>query len=267
MPDHGQRIIIHSVLLALLVSFGFGLVCAGCAADDDVWIPPRDVPSPYYDPTCFSWEDGRCHYADFQGHEALTGVDVSEYQGDIDWQAVAEDGVRFAFIRIGYRGTTEGNLFADRTFEQNLAGAQGAGIACGAYFFSQATSVSEAEEEATFVLELLGGRALSYPVVYDLEVAQGTRVRGMDNQVATACAQAFCEAIRDGGYDVMVYGNRYDLARYDDGVLGTYDLWLAEYADCPSYDRRFALWQYTNEGTVAGIGFGVDLNLDLGSAR
>ncbi|MBQ9006607.1 MAG: glycoside hydrolase family 25 protein [Atopobiaceae bacterium] len=255
---HLRRTIVSLFVLAVCLGF------TACSGDDDVWIPPRGVPTPYYDQSYFSWEEGRCRYQVPQGSSGKTGVDVSEYQGSIDWYAVASDGIDFAFLRIGYRGTTEGNLFADQHFEENYASAQEAGIACGAYFFSQATNAAEAEEEASFVLELLGGRALDYPVVYDLEVASGTRVSGIDDDAATACAQAFCSTIQAAGYDVMVYGNYYDLMRYNDDVLSAYDLWLAEYADHPSYDRRFLIWQYSNEGTVAGIGSGVDLNLDLG---
>ena len=268
MPVSRKKVPSPLLLAAILsLSLAVSFVCLGCSRDDDVWIPPRDVPTPYYDPNYFVWEDGRCHYVDPQLGTGQTGIDVSEHQGDIDWQSVASDGIQFAFIRIGYRGTTEGNLFADQHFDQNYLEASDAGIACGAYFFSQATNVYEAEQEANFVLGLLDGRYLPYPVVYDLEVAQGTRVSGIDRETATACAQVFCEVIRNSGYDVMVYGNAYDLRRFDGQVLDSYDLWVAEYADYPSYADRFLIWQYTNEGTVAGIGSGVDLNLRLDEPR
>ncbi len=246
--------------LILLVSF-----CCACS-EDDVWIPPRDVPAPYYDTRFFSWNDGRCSYESGNRSSAKTGVDVSEYQGAIDWDAVAADGIDFAIVRIGYRGTTEGGLFTDPLFTQNVSKAQAAGIECGAYFFSQATTVEEALEEAAYVLDLLGGIGLEYPVVFDYEVGGSSRAANLSQQDATEIARAFCDAIRTGGYEAMLYGNRYDLQRFDLDSLSDLELWFAEYGSYPTYESKFVIWQYDNEGVVEGISSGVDLNLDLTSA-
>ena len=248
-----------------LIILGTLIATALCACGrEDVWEASSYVESsPYYDARYFTYEDGR--YA-FRSADAVgrTGVDVSEYQGSIDWEAAAYDGIDFAFVRIGYRGSTEGGLYADERFEENVQGAQAAGIDCGVYFFSQATSVAEAEEEAAFVLSLLAYRELEYPVVFDYEFGDGTRIAHLDRDTATACARAFCDAIKAGDYTPMLYGNAWDLDRLHMDELGDYELWLAEYDGPPVYAGRFAIWQYTANGSVAGFGSSVDLNLDLG---
>ena len=210
--------------------------------------------------------DGRIVYQGEQGETAKTGVDVSAYQEYIDWDAVAADGIRFALIRVGYRGTSEGAISQDDYFEYNLQAAHDAGIECGVYFFSQAVSVEEAQEEADFVLAVLGGASLEYPVAFDYELnAEGvsSRTTEVSSGEATAIAQAFCQRIEDGGYQAMLYGNAYDLDRFDLDALAGYDLWFAEYTSYPSARRAFAVWQYSSNGSVAGIDAAVDLNLDM----
>lgn len=222
--------------------------------------------NPYFDPSGFRQEGDRMVCEGAAG-AAATGVDVSAYQGDIDWQAVAADGIDFAMIRVGWRGNTDGYLHEDICFEQNWTGAREVGLPCGVYFYSQATTVDEAREEAAFARELLAGRTLEYPVVFDYEPNDGHRLYGIDGSTATACASAFCEVIQDGGYEPMVYGNRYDLQYLDISQLPDIRIWFAEYAAAPSYEEPFALWQYTSGGVVAGIGTPVDLDLDLSGMR
>ena len=180
------------------------------------------------------------------------------------------DGVDFAFVRVGNRGYTEGALYADTRYAENIDNATSAGLDVGAYFFSQAVSVEEAREEAEFVLRLLAGRYLALPVAYDHEpVADGAgRANNMDRETLTACARAFCERLEQGGYETMIYGNSGDMARYDRADLGGRPVWFAEYdAAEPHAQFDFAIWQYTNGGSVAGIGTAVDLNLLLPPAK
>ncbi len=192
------------------------------------------------------------------------GVDVSSHQGDIDWQAVADDGMDFAFVRLGNRGYTEGALYADELAGINLDGASAAGLETGAYFFSQAVTADEAREEAEFALRILDGRALDLPIVYDHEPvpdAEG-RANHMAGEELAACARAFCERIEQAGYQAMVYGNKQDIARFDGNSIGNRPVWFAEYdVAVPTGQFDFALWQYTNGGTVAGIDTAVDLNI------
>jgi GH25 family lysozyme M1 (1,4-beta-N-acetylmuramidase) len=252
-----KALVICMMALFLLLSL------SSCSDREDTWTHPDQGPSPYYERVCFEQEDGRSVYRRGPVVADKTGVDVSEYQGDIDWEAVASDGIDFVFIRIGNRGSTEGGLFVDERYDYNLTAAQAAGIECGVYFFSQAISVEEAQEEAAFVLELLGGRYLDYPVAFDYEVTSGSRIASIKSSEMTAIAQAFCSVIEAGGYRAMLYGNGYDLERFDNELRSSYGIWFAEYGDSPSYTARFPIWQYTNHGSVSGIASEVDLNLDL----
>lgn len=169
-------------------------------------------------------------------------------------------------IRIAWRGNTDGYLHEDICFEQNWAGTQEVGIPCGVYFFSQAVTVEEAREEAVFALDLLAGRELTCPVVFDYEANDGHRLAGIDRETATACARTFCDIISEGGYEPMIYGNRYDLQYLDISQLSDIPIWFAEYSQAPSFEEPFAMWQYTNSGSVAGIGTPADLNLSFSTA-
>lgn len=198
------------------------------------------------------------------------GIDVSSYQGDINWQLVREDGVEFAFLRIGFRGYgEEGNIRADDRFEANYEGAHNAGIDVGVYFYSQAISVEEAIEEAHFVLDKLNGRPLEYPIVFDWEtVYTGSeedvpRTEDVMPHTLTLSAIAFCETIRDAGYEAMIYTNkRQAVLKYDMRQLANYPVWLAQYNTTLSYIYDFDIWQY-GVGAVDGIEGDVDLNIAI----
>lgn len=196
------------------------------------------------------------------------GIDVSENNHWIDWNAVKNDGIDFVMIRLGYRGATEGDLYLDDSFEANLEGAKAAGVDCGVYFFSQATSVDEAVEEANYVLEHLNGTKLEYPIAFDSEEVavgeQGPRTSGLSNDEMTVIAEAFCNRVEQAGYSAMVYGNRYDMARYSYEHMEKRNLWWAEYdVSEPSAQIDVIMWQYSNGGEVAGIETYVDMNIDL----
>lgn len=224
-----------------------------------------------YDWTSLDRTNGRFSYVRDGRVVSRLGVDVSENQQLIDWAAVAGDGIEFAFIRLGYRGASEGGLYLDAYFQRNLEQARAAGIDCGVYFFSQATSPDEAREEARFVLEHLGGAALQYPVAFDSEeVALGagqSRTAGLSDAEMTAIAQAFFSEISAAGYKTMLYGNAQDLGRYDPELLAAFDIWWAEYGmPAPTARLDFTLWQYSNEGSVAGVPAAVDMDIDLSGA-
>ena len=209
-------------------------------------------------------QNGRFSYSENGVEKSQTGIDVSEMQGAIDWEQVASDGIQFAFVRAGYRGTTEGGLFADGRLSENLAGAADAGLQTGVYFYSQATSAEEAQEEADFVLDQLGGRKLDLPITFDHEKDTTVNARGnnVDRDTLTAAALAFCQRIEQAGYRSMVYGNKVDIARMNLDSLGDRPVWFAEYnALQPSGQLDFALWQYSNTGSIAGISTPVDMNL------
>ncbi len=199
------------------------------------------------------------------------GVDVSAHQKTIDWSAAAADGVGFAMIRLGYRGYAAGTLLTDPFFEANLTGAQGAGLDTGVYLYSAAVTVEEAQEEAQLVLDALNGRSLSYPVVFDWEVANATaRNANVDKATVTAMANAFCTMIKDAGYTPAVYFNQEHMTQYFDlSALGEWEVWFAQYRAALAGDLGVAptLWQYTSSGTVAGIEGKVDLDVSFRGSK
>lgn len=212
--------------------------------------------------------DGRwlCH-----GVPTVTGIDVSSHQGEIDWKAVAADGIGAAIIRVGFRGYQHGDINADASFRTNLAGARASGLPVGVYFFSQAVSEEEALEEAVFVLDALGGEPLELPIVFDWEPmdraftdgdAAQVRTVGKEDAV-TASALAFCDAVEAAGYQSMIYlNNDTGYFVYDIGQLQGRKLWYAAYHSTWSdYYYAHEGWQYTDHGTVAGIEGPVDLTL------
>lgn len=240
------------------VTFQFG---------DRTMTPLEGMPLNPYNRQGFSTdEQGRVVYEQ-DGKRAKMGIDVSAYQKEIDWQAVAADGIDFAILRLGYRGYTEGGLFLDQTFEQNISGALDAGLEVGVYFFSQAITPQEAEAEAAYVLNALEGYPVTYPVAFDWEpIAPGNNARtdSLSNDVLTQCAAAFCEKIKEAGLTPAVYFNQsLGYLRYDLRELTDYHLWLAEYDTEPDFYYHFDLWQYSHTGQVAGIQGDVDLDLDL----
>lgn len=189
------------------------------------------------------------------------GIDVSKWNGTIDWKAVKNSGVSYVIIRCGYRGSSTGALIEDPKFVSNIKGATAAGIKVGVYFFSQAVNRSEAVEEASMVLELIKKYTISYPVFLDVE-ASGGRADNIDKATRTDVIKAFCETIQNSGYTAGVYANKSWLTnKIDASQLGRYKIWLAQYASAPSYTGRYDMWQYKSTGKVSGISGDVDMNL------
>ena len=247
-------------LISILLSGALVLSLAGCSLRGAVHKIEEEVSGPTVEvggqtvKVDESVEQSGFTAEDFQRDEAtgritclsrpaMTGVDVSSHQGDIDWAAVAGDGIEFAMLRVGSRGYSQGAIRTDANFEANLAGAQENGLQVGCYFFSQAVTA----------------------VVFDWEqiVEEDARTDGMDKAAVTACAAAFCEKIRAAGYRPCFYCNGVvGYLQYDVAQLTDYDAWYAEYdADWPSFAYAFDLWQYSKTGEVAGINGNADLDL------
>ncbi len=203
------------------------------------------------------------------GYRCETGVDVSVYQGNINWEKVKADGIDFAIIRVGGRGYgSEGKIYDDRLFQQNIEGAIAAGIPVGVYFFSQAITVEEASEEARYTLDRIRGYDITYPVVFDWEMIGGSTARTYElpTSTLTSAATAFCEMVEDAGYQPMVYFNaQCGYMKYDLSQLLSYPFWFAQYptTNYPNFYYHFDMWQYTDSGTVDGIPGRADLNLYL----
>lgn len=196
--------------------------------------------------------------------ESMTGIDVSRYQGNIDWEKVRDAGVEFAIIRVGGRSYgDDGEIYSDTNAYANYTGAREAGLKVGVYFFAQAISVEEAREEAQFVLDQIEDWELDMPVVYDWEyVSNQARTAQVSVETLTSCTQLFCQMVEDAGYEAMIYFSpTHSETRVDLEALMEYDFWLAMYSDRMTYPYRVNMWQYTDEGTVPGIEGPVDLNL------
>lgn len=192
------------------------------------------------------------------------GIDVSTHQGEIDWPQVKAAGVEFAMIRAGYRGYTGGAIYEDAQFRANLQGALDSGVRVGIYFFSQAVSVEEAEEEARTVLEWIEGYDITYPVVFDWEeiVHDEARTDAVEPETVTQCVKAFCTVVEEAGYTPMVYFNKnqgYEVMNLEE--LSDCEFWLAGYTEVPSFEYDFEMWQYSSAGSVPGIEGNVDLNI------
>lgn len=191
------------------------------------------------------------------------GIDVSKWQKDINWEKVANSGVKFAIIRCGYRGSSTGCLVEDPYFVKNIEGAKAAGIKVGVYFFTQATNTVEAVEEASMVATLCKNYELDYPVFIDTEGAGGRgRADGLDVQTRTDVCDAFCQTVEASGYTAGIYASRsWFYNNLEDARLQNYVLWDAEYRKEPIYKGDFKLWQYTSNGYIDGINTRVDLNI------
>ena len=215
-----------------------------------------------YSASDFIAQDGRITLRSGQG---IAGIDVSRYQGDIDWQKVADSGVKFAFIRVGYRTYGSGEITADPNAQANYRGAKAAGLKVGVYFFSQATTALEAMEEADWTLRSIDGWQLDLPVVYDWELpAPDARTKDVTSGQLTAYTRIFNRILKNNGYTVMLYFNRHHAGvRLDMHRLLDMPHWFAMYADEMTYPYDFAIWQYSQTGRVPGIQGDVDLNIML----
>lgn len=216
-----------------------------------------------YDGGDFRSSGGRVYY-DSDEYDVQYGIDVSFYQNDIDWNAVASDGIDFAIIRGGYRGCSEGEMFEDTRFREYIEGAKGAGLDVGLYFFSQAINEEEAREEARFLIALADEYGVDYPLIFDWEPLSYSysRTNNFDYSRLTKIAVAFCETIEDAGYVPMVYLNpSFAYLRYDLRGLDGIDIWLAHYTETTNYRYDFKMWQYGSSGSVSGIAGRVDMDI------
>lgn len=230
---------------------------------------PRPVPANPYDGGRYLLDENG--YLSYQGGWYARGVDVSAHQKEIDWSRVAAAGMNFAMIRAGYRGYTLGTITKDEYFDANMSGALANGMDVGVYFFSQALTPAEAEEEARVLLEWIKDYRVTYPIVFDWEEQdkENSRTRNTDGNTVTACALAFCRVIKEAGYTPMTYGSPRKI--YEGGLALEYlqdypAFWLAHYTKetvPTSFRYRYDIWQYSSTGRVDGIEGNVDLNIAL----
>lgn len=196
---------------------------------------------------------------------ALLGIDVSQHQGDIDWEQVKASDVKFAFIRVGYRGYVNGTIVKDERFDANIQGAIDSGIPVGVYFATKARNVREVKEEVEWIIEQIKPYEVSWPVVMDFEIQDETdRVSNLDIDTRTEIARTACDAIKAAGYTPMIYGYaEMFIAKLDYTKLEDCSKWFAQYMNAPHYPYAFQIWQASESGEIGGINGNVDINYSM----
>lgn len=230
------------------------------------FVPISDtIPARTYDPAGLVLNDrNEMEYRVNDTVESAKGIDLSRYQGEVDWALVAADGVDYAMIRVGIRGYGTGEIVLDDTLDANMMGATYEGIDVGAYFFTQAISEEEAIEEANAVIEALAPYNVTYPVAIDVEDVNDSQARtaNLTAEQRTDYVIAFCETLEAAGYTPMIYGN---LKTFCDMLemerLNDYEKWFAFYDSYVYFPYEISMWQYTDSGSVNGIEGNVDLNI------
>lgn len=205
------------------------------------------------------------HNSKFAGYKIVEGIDVSKYNQTINWTAVKKSGIDFAFVRTSYRGYGKAGTLADDPYAAvNMKNAAAAGVRVGAYIFSQAITVKEAQEEADYLLNSVKGYKITMPLVFDFEYFKGGRLEnaGLTRRKKTDICLAFCERVKAAGYTPLVYANKSMLTNdlYASEISSKYPVWLAHYTSSSDYKGDYSFWQYTEYGTVSGISGNVDKN-------
>ncbi len=217
-----------------------------------------------YDWSKLKWNGSFVTYDDGE-YTSMQGIDVSQHQEAIDWKKVADEGVEFAMIRVGYRGYQYGLIHEDEYFEANMQGAKANGLQVGVYFYSQAITVEEAWEEADYLIQKIKKYEIDLPVVFDMEesdTGENGRILSLSRSQKTEIAAAFLHRIRNAGYQPMIYNSSLLFAElFDIEYLQEFDTWVADYSSAPRYPYTFSIWQYTSDGTVDGIDGRTDMNL------
>lgn len=195
----------------------------------------------------------------------IYGIDISSENGEIDWNQVYQSGIRFVMLRAGFRGAFSGELITDDSFSKNAKEAYRAGLDVGAYFYSQAVNEKEAVEEASALLVLASQSRLSYPLCIRVDMAGGMgRADELDADTRTGIVNAFCQTIKNAGYDACFYATKNWLnTNLDTNRLDRNKIWLAEYRKIPTYEGYYDMWEYSCNGKVPGIDGNVNLNISF----
>ncbi len=289
-----KTIKLHFIITTILLAFGImcNCICVYAASDDPGTgrLSGESISSDFYDDT----EDANVtihhfgsrkikspytgvkytHQTRFDNRTILHGIDVSKWQGEIDWNKVKADGIDYAFIQVGFRGYGSSGILSDATkdpyFDTNMQNAIAAGVKVGVYVFSQAITEAEAVEEAEYILDAIGNYQISMPLVLDFEYASTDSGLGgrlykakLSKKKATNVCMAFCKEIAAAGFTPMVYANKSMLSDQINASTLTnagYRIWLANYTKNTSYKGVYDFWQYSEKGSVKGIKGDVDMN-------
>lgn len=231
----------------------------------DEWLTINDKRAKNtYDFTKLINNDGRLRYEMDGNKTSFVGIDVSRYQGDIDFKLVKADGIDFVMIKVGSRGYQTGKLTLDECFEKNITAAKEAGLDVGVYFSSQAINIMEAQEEANVVIQALNGRTLEYPVAFDMELVPNDtcRIQTLTKEERSLITAGFINTMSAAGYKTICYGNEEWLCKKIDLTnLPSVSVWLSDDDEMPDYPYQYAMWQYSKNGVVKGING--EVNMDI----
>ena len=273
-----KKILRNRILASIVIAFTavcVAIVAFGNRAAEDNQVSERIFSTSYsmsdlyndYNSAAFVKDGQKMTYTDGDHYSYRLGIDVSEHNGTVDWEAVRNAGYEFTYLRIGYRGYgSDGSLVEDATFETNYEGARRAGLDVGVYFYSQAVNEEEAKEEAQFVANTLNGRHLDLPAAIDMETVEdgAARTDGVSGDQFTQNIKAFSLSIADAGYEPMLYTNlHWESFTLDMTKLYNLPVWFSNYSETPGTPYKFKVWQYSNTGTVDGISGDVDLDIEM----
>ena len=240
----------------------------------NVYVPKRKITEGLlslssYNPDNFRIDDGFMAYFDDDGNKiSHLGCDLSYHNKYVNWDELAASGCEFVMLRCGYRGYSEGGLAKDEKFDLYASEAQRVGLKLGVYFFTQAVTVEEAEEEAKYVLDLIENYNISYPVAFDTEYIDDDSARTntveISDELRSDICRAFCEKIREKGYYPMIYASENWMRRYLElESLREYDFWAPQYLEENDFLFDFTMWQYTDCGSIQGVKGDVDLDISM----
>ena len=222
-----------------------------------------DIPLNNYQKDKFYYQDNLLYYQD-NNYTSTAGIDISAHNQEVDFKKLKANGFSFVFIRLGYRGYTEGGLFLDEKFNDYYREAKDSGLDIGIYFFSQAINENEALEEAKFVLKNLRNKELDLPIVYDYEEIDysNSRMAHLGRKERSLNALSFLNYIKDSGHEVLLYTNQDWINNYYDlELLGQFPIWFAQYDKLPSFPYHYEYLQYSESGEIDGVKGKADLNI------
>ncbi len=224
----------------------------------------KDVPQNDYDfENDLINENGILSYKNSK-RESIKGVDLSKYNGTVDFNKLKESGVGFVMLRLGSRGYGTGKITLDEKFVEYAQNAQMAGIQIGAYFYSQAVNETEAVEEANYIVGAVSGFNVRYPIAIDIEKVEGDEARTdkLTSKERTAVVKAFCDTVKGYGHKPLIYASKEMLvAGLDLEELKDYDVWLSDESIPTDYPYKFSMWQYNKKGSIDGITGDIDLDM------
>ncbi len=240
----------------------------------NVYVPERKLTEGQisvnpYNTANFRIDNGFMAYFDENGEKiSHLGCDLSYHNKYVNFDELAASGCEFVMLRCGYRGYSAGGLAKDEKFEQYASEAERVGLKLGVYFFTQALTVEEAEEEAEYTIKLIENHKISYPVAFDTEYIDDESARSntteISDELRTEIITTYCEKIKEAGYYPMIYASENWIRRYMNvEQLRQYDFWAPQYLEENDFLYDFTMWQYTDKGNIPGVKGEVDLDISM----